>query len=106
MGNGLLELVVVISFLAGAYQKLTEKIVEKLSGKMKAKVDAVVLCFLFSFLTCLFWRVGILNLYKETPIVFDAFITGLFMALEAGVLNDAVKIIRGKKEATQGALLK
>lgn len=95
------ELILFITFLASAYQKLTEKIIDKLGVRLKAKLDPVFLCFILSFVTCLSWRIGALSLFRPTQFVFDALITSLFMTFEAGALNDLVGIMRGRKEALQ-----
>lgn len=91
----------VITVLAVAYQKLTEAIVKKLKGKAKEIIDPVYLCFLLSFFTCLFWKLGILSIFKPTPLVFDALVTALIMAFEAGILNDLAGMVQGKKELLQ-----
>ena len=42
-----------------------------------------------------------LSLYKPVPLVFDAAITALIMAFEAGILNDVTGWTRAKKEEVQ-----
>ncbi len=93
--------VALFTFLAVAYQKLTEAFVKKLKGKLKEVIDPTYICFLLSFSTCLFWNIGILSMFKETPLLFDAIVTGGIMTFEAGILNDIAGSIQAKKVQLQ-----
>jgi hypothetical protein len=90
-----------VTMLAVAYQKLTESIAKKITGKIGRILNPIMLCFILSFLTCLFWNLGLLNLYKPAPIVFDAIVTALIMTFEAGIINDFAGMVQGKKEQLQ-----
>jgi hypothetical protein len=92
---------VIISFLAVAYQKLTESIVAHFSERVKKIILPSYICFIFSASTCYYGNVGILNLFIKVPIWFDAIITGFVMTFAAGIVNDIAGFVQAKKEFAQ-----
>jgi len=94
-----METIGLIVSLAAAYQQLVEWL--KKIPPMN-RVNPQWITFTLSLVTLLYWRIGLLNTFRPTPFYWDAFITALFMTIEAGALNDILKSVKGYKDRVNG----